>query len=80
MSPLETAGVGVKVRGEENGGAGAIQGHQSGASAQWGGASGREEAEVWRQGSEEQSGGPGRKLAAAAGRMAGSLGVSEEEE
>lgn len=60
---------------------GAIQGDQSGASAQWDGASARVVAGVWRQGLEEQSEGPGHRPAAvAAGRMAGSLGVSEGEE
>lgn len=48
----------------ENGGAGATQEDQSGASAWWG---------------EEQSGGHGRTPTAAAGRTAGSLGVSEGE-
>lgn len=63
------------MRGKGNGGAGAIRGDQSGATVQWGGG-----AMAWRLGSEEQSAGPGRKLAAAAGRMAASLGVSEGEE
>lgn len=71
---------GVRERGTGNGGAGAIQGDLSGASVQWGGASGTLEAGEWRQGPEEQNEGPGRKPAAAAGRMAGSLGVSEGEE
>lgn len=66
------------MRGKGNGGAGAIQGDQSGASA-WDGASGRLVAGVWRQGLEEQSGGPGRRQAAAE-RMAGTRGVSEGEE
>lgn len=68
-------------RGKGIGGTGAILGGRSGARVQWGGTSGREGAGAWRQGSEEQSGGPGRKpAAAAAGRTAGSLGVSEGEE
>lgn len=74
MSPLETAGGAVRVRGKGNGGTGAIQGDQSGASAQWDGASERVVAGVWMQELEEQSGGPGHRPAAV-GQMAGSQGV-----
>lgn len=79
MSLPLTAGEGARARGTETGGAGATREDRSGASVWWGGASGREVASAWRSESEEWSGWPGRKLAAAAGRVAGSLGVLKEE-
>lgn len=70
MSPPVIAGVEVRGRGTGSGEAGAIQGDQSGASALWSGASGREGAWAWRWGSEGQSGAPGRRPAAAAAAAA----------
>lgn len=79
MSLPRTVEEGARVRAMENGEVGATQEDQNGASAWLGEALEKKGARAWRQGSEEQTEGPGRTLAAAAERMAASLGVSEGE-